>query len=217
MKNMGLGALHLVEPPEQVRGEEARSQAWQAWEVLEGAREWGSLAQAVASATLVVGTSGKAEGTLSPRRFVQEPGAQGVRIALVFGPESSGLTAHELSLCHRVLRIPTHPAQPSLNLAHAVLIVAYEVFLSGGSVSEGEAPTPRATAGELERTLDALSEGLIGIGYLPPEKPSKILGEIRQLLVRAAVTPRDLTLLRGIARQASWAAKEIARARDRKP
>ncbi len=129
--------------------------------------------------------------------------------ALVFGPESSGLTTGELSLCHARVRIPVDPAQPSLNLAQAVLILAYEIRLS----HEGEPPpraTARAEAGELEAALRDLEEGLVGIGYLNRDHPGAILAELRLLLARAGPTPREASLLRGLARQIRWAAGRIA-------
>jgi tRNA/rRNA methyltransferase len=218
MKNMGLRGLRLVSPLPDLQGEECRSQAWQAWDILEGARESGSLAEAVATHTLVVGTSGKAADAWSPRQLALEGAdrAGGGRVALVFGPESTGLTRGELALCHVVVRIPSDPGQPSLNLSQAVLIVAYEVFLSAAEAREHSPGTPRPETGEVEEALTALREGLLGIGYLAPHNPGPILSELRSLLVRAALTPRELTLLRGMARQILWAAREIARAREGK-
>jgi TrmH family RNA methyltransferase len=218
MKNMGLQSLRLVSPPRGVHGEDSRSQAWRAWDIFEGAQESANLAEAVASSTLVVGTSGKAEAAWSPRRLALEGGARagGGRVALVFGPESTGLTREELALCHLVVRIPTDPGQPSLNLAQAVLIVAYEIFLSASTVEQEAPPHPRPEAGEVEAALGALGDGLSGIGYLSPQSGGTILSELRRLLVRAEATSRELTLLRGMGRQILWAAREIARAREGK-
>jgi tRNA/rRNA methyltransferase len=219
MKNMGFPNLILVGPAAGAREEEAHVHAWQAWDVLERARQTESLAEAVHAHTLVVGTSGKAgEGAWSPRRLAQEGPrrAGGGRVALVFGPESAGLTREELARCHLVVKIPTDSAQPSLNLAQAVVIVAYEIFLSAGDKGGDSPRNPRAGAGEIEEALAALGLALQGIGYLNRESPNEILGELRHLLVRAEATPRDVTLLRGMARQILWAAGEIARAREAK-
>jgi TrmH family RNA methyltransferase len=210
MKNMGLSRLVLVDPGE-VGGEEARSQAWQAWDILEGARQEPTLRAAVASASLVVGTSSKAEGW-PPRRLAGES-ARGGSVALVFGPESTGLRREELDLCHEVVRIPASPEQPSLNLAQAVLVVAYEIFVGG---LPSPPLLPSAEAGEIESVLDTLQEGLLGIGFLNPQNPEPVLAELRRLLARAAPTPRELQVLRGLARQVAWAAGEIGRSGARK-
>jgi tRNA/rRNA methyltransferase len=211
MKNMGFTDLVLVDPPPGLRGEEAHAQAWQAWDVLETAREAPTLRAAVKDCSLVVGTSGKADG--EPPRRLAEQGDRG-RVALVFGPESTGLRREELAMCHVVCRIPASCAQPSLNLAQAVLILTYEIFVSG--VPQDSSSTEKASSGEIEEVLESLSGGLLGIGFLNPENPTGVLGELRGLLVRAKATPRDLQLLRGLARQTRWAGAEISRMREPK-
>jgi TrmH family RNA methyltransferase len=166
----------------------------------------------VAESTLVVGTSGReAPGAWTARQMAEEatPLAGGGRVSVVFGPEAAGLTGEELDLCHRRVHIPTDFAQPSLNLAQAVLILAYEIRLSAGRAVPAAAPS-RASAGELEMALADLGQALLGIGYLNPDNPRTILAEIRHLLARAGPTPREVSLLRGLARQIAWAGR-IAR------
>jgi TrmH family RNA methyltransferase len=214
MKNMGLSKLWIVDPP--LGLDEARGFAYGAWDVLDSAQRVSSLLEASSSSTLVVGTSGRAlPGAWTPREFVERAASRagGGRVALVFGPEATGLRRDELELCHAFVHIPTHPAQPSLNLAQAVLLLAYEVFLSEttpSAESEGE----RASSGDIEEALAALKDGLVAISYLNPSNPGAILAEFRGLLVRAAPTPREATLLRGLARQILWAGREIARCRE---
>jgi tRNA/rRNA methyltransferase len=130
---------------------------------------------------------------------------------VVFGPEASGLTLAERELCHEVVTIPADPEQPSLNLAQAVLLLAYELFVSGSDGSREAAEV--ATAGSLERALESLRSALLGIGYLNPKSPDAILAELRRLLARAGPTPREVSLIEGLARQIGWAASEIARRR----
>jgi TrmH family RNA methyltransferase len=136
--------------------------------------------------------------------------ARGGLTALVFGPEASGLTNSELELCHLRVHIPADSAQPSLNLAQAVLVLAYEIRLSHAPEAARPA-APRASAGDVEQAIDELRQGLLGIGYLNPENPEAILAELRALVVRAAPAPREVALLRGMARQIRWAASRIAR------
>ena len=216
MKNMGFSDLALVEPPAGLAEPEARALAYGAWDVLDGARVATSLREAVGGADLVVGTSSRvSEAALTARELADQsrrlPGES--RLALVFGPEDHGLTRAELALCHMQVRIPAHPAQPSLNLAQAVLLLAYELSLAGdASGGPPTAPPARVKAGEFEGAIDALRGGMLAIGYLNQENPEAVLGEVRGLLWRGAPTARELLLLRGLARQMSWAGR---RARER--
>lgn len=213
MKNMGLESLRLVEPPPGLQDPEARALAYGAWDVLDGAGVFPSLLAAVSDATLVVVTSGRPRtGAWTPHRLAREAPslARGGRVALVFGPEASGLSQEEIGLGQVAVRIPTAPEHPSLNLAQAVLIVAYELFVARGE-EVACAPEPPATAGDLEAALTDLREALVGIGYLNPANPSAILAELRALGVRARPTAREASLLRGMARQIGWAAGQIAR------
>jgi tRNA (cytidine32/uridine32-2'-O)-methyltransferase len=212
LKNMGLRSLWLVGVEPGFVAGEARNLAYGAWDVLDAARPAASLREATAAAALVVGTSGRAgPDLLTPRALAGQAAtrAAGGRMALVFGPEASGLLNDELALCHAHVHIPADPAHPSLNLAQAVLVVAYELRLALAPPAPPP-PVERATAGELEAMLDELREGLLGIGYLGRENPDAVLAELRRLAARAAPTAREVTLLRGLARQLRWAGARIA-------
>ncbi len=218
MKAMGLGRLRLVGAPLEVVAPEARALAYGAWDVLDGASRFESLADAVRGSVLVAGTSGRVfEGEVfSPRRLAEEGGGRsgGGRASIVFGPEATGLTREELASCHLTVHVPTHEAQPSLNLAQAVLIVAYEIRLAGlareVAPALGSDMVP-AAAGELEEALADFRGAALGIGYLNPQGPDRLLAEWRRLLARAVPTHREVTLLRGLARQMAFAAQAIAR------
>ena len=96
-----------------------------------------------------------------------------------------------------------------------MLLVAYELRLSALARAEDHpASGSRATAGALEQAIQDLRAALLSIGYLDPASPDHILGEIRDLLTRAAPTPREVNLLRGLARQVAWAGR-VARERPR--
>ena len=129
------------------------------------------------------------------------------RLSIVFGPESSGLTNQELALCHVRVRIPTSLEHPSLNLAQAVLVLAYELHVARAPAARVEGPLV-ASAGVLEDAVQELREALLGIGYLNPAQPDEVLSELRGLLLRSRPTPREVTLLRGLARQIAWAGKK---------
>jgi TrmH family RNA methyltransferase len=222
MKNMGLTRLCLVEPPVGLSDPEARALAYGAWDVLDGARVAPSLADAVAASTFVVGTTGRdLPGAWTPRRLAREASGRsaGGALSVVFGPEASGLTSAELALCHVEVHAPTHPDHASINLAQAVLLVAYELRLATGAGEAGgseDAAPDQATAGELEAAVQDLRAALLDAGYLDPANPDLILAELRRLLARAAPTRREVTLLRGLARQVGWAGR-VARGRSATP
>jgi tRNA (cytidine32/uridine32-2'-O)-methyltransferase len=213
MKNMGLRTLWLVDPGPGLDEPEARALAYGAWDVLDGARRAPSVLEAVSASGAVVGTSAlEVEGAWSPRRLAAEaPSLAGGRVlSLVFGPEATGLTVAERALCHLLVRIPSDPRQPSLNLAQAVLLVAYELrlaYLAGGAATPAREAEPRASAGEVEQAVSELREGLVAIGYLDAQNPDRVLAELRGLVTRARPTPREVVLLRGLARQVAWAGR----------
>jgi len=216
MKNMGFASLHLVDPRPFDAGE-ARRLAHNATEVLATARHWPSLAAAVADCRWVVGTTRRAgrrrRATLAPRDLARvASGEERARrpLALVFGPEEDGLAAPELALCHDVVRIPTHPAHPSLNLAQAVLLVAYELRLAApevASAAAGRLRRPEAAAAELEQLYAHLEEALLAIQFVSRDTAPHRMLDLRRLLGRARLEPAEVRLLRGICRQALWAAR----------
>ena len=203
MKNMGLRSLRLVGPPAGLDGAEARALAYGAWWRKPCARRWPAARSWSGRPDALCLTHGRLAGEAAAR-------AGGGRTALVFGPEASGLRNDELALCHVNVHIPADPEHPSLNLAQAVLILAYEIRLSSAGSPPATDPE-RATAAEIETALDDLADALLAIGYLNPHNPGKVLAEVRGLLARAGPTPRETTLLRGMARQILWAGRSVAR------
>jgi tRNA/rRNA methyltransferase len=204
--NAGLAGLDLVSPADW-RSVEAWRTAWGATAVLEGARVFDDLRAAVGQASYVVGFSRRAqEGvTLDVRDVARELQAlpSTATAALVFGPETSGLSLEELALCGRVATIPSHSGQPSFNLSHAVLVVAYEVFRATPSATTR--PT-LATHAEKERVLALLFDGLRAIHAFGGARPG-VYGRLwRGLLQRMDLTPREA---RGLAHMA----RKMARAR----
>lgn len=214
LKNMGLRSVALVGPDPGLEAPAARALAYGAWDVLDDLRPHASLREAVAACTIVAGTSGRPDPEAwTPRRLAADGAARaaGGRLAVVFGPEAEGLRNDELALCHLRVHIPTDPAQHSLNLAQAVLIVAYELRLAASTGAEAIRPRNEAApAREIEAALDDLREALLAIGYLNPDNPDAIVAELRRVLSRASVTSREATLLRGMARQILWSARRVA-------
>lgn len=204
ISNTGLAGLDLVQPCD-FRTVEAWRMAWRSEDVLEQARVFESLEAARESAVYVAGFAGR-EGKkvepITPRQMAAEVAALdgNAEAALVFGCESRGLTEEELGLCHRRVRIPSHPRQPSLNLSQAVMVSAYEIFLAA---SEGSSPggPERAAAGDADLALGAFREALLEIGFLPRDNPESRFVEWRELFGRAGLTPREVRVLLALARR----------------
>ena len=204
VRNTGLGALRLVAPGDW-RTVECWRTAWGSQDVLETAEVFDDLGSAIADATRAFAFSGRRDQGVA-RLDVRDAAAaigdasDDERTCLVFGPEDSGLTRDELSLCgHRVL-IPAHAGQPSLNLSHAVMVAAYEVFRAGAP----SAPAPRrATHEEKDAMLARLREGLLAVGALRRANVDRYFREWRALFSRADLTPKEVQLLEHLARTMS--------------
>jgi tRNA/rRNA methyltransferase len=221
MANMGLGRLLLVEPAPPL-GDLARAFAMHAHDVLDGAERHPDLGSALARFEIVVGTASLRERdwpqpVLAPREL---PGwlareAAHASVALVFGPEVSGLANQELARANVLVSIPAAPAQPTLNLAQAVLILAYELYVARGAPGAiAKAPVARASVRQVERVFGDL-EGLLGeTRFARDTTILKVSRDLRQMLARAAVTEREATILSGILRRARHA---LARALPRPP
>ena len=202
IRNTGLVGLDLVAPGDW-RTVECWRTAWGAQEVLKAARVFPDLAAALNGCGYVAALSGK-RGPRVAWLDVREMAAEWARQpddengALVFGPETSGLTRDELALCGRRVTIPAHPAQPSLNLSHAVMVVAYEVFRAG---RQPEQAPRRASLPEKEEMLALLRQGLRAIEALPAENTDGYFREWRALFQRADLTPKEVRLLEHMARR----------------
>jgi TrmH family RNA methyltransferase len=136
--------------------------------------------------------------------------------SIVFGCESRGLTEEELCLCERRVRIPAHPRQPSLNLAQAVMVAGYEVFVESQAAERGEG-LPRATHEERERALESFQAALLDLGFLPPDRPEARFVEWREIFGRAGLTPRETRILLALGRRIRNVAAIARKARERSP
>lgn len=202
IRNTGLAGLDLVAPCDW-RTVECWRTAWGSQEVLEQARVFPDLASALAAAGLTVALSGRrlpGAPVVEVREAALEVAALGEdeTAALVFGPETHGLTFEEMALCGRRSVIPAHSAQPSLNLSHAVMVAAYEVFRA--DKRRGSGPR-RASHEEKERMLGLLREGLRAIEALPGANTDGYFLEWRALFQRADLTPKEVRLLEHMARK----------------
>jgi TrmH family RNA methyltransferase len=204
MKNMGLEDLSLVAPLS-FPSAEATARASGADDVLARARCVDTLEEAIADATLVIGASARSRTltmpALDPREcaelVAQQPRAG--RTAIVFGRERTGLTNDELDRCHYLMRIPTNPEYPSLNVAAAVQVIAYELRMTLAPATAGAASRYRfATAEDMERFYRHLEETLIAIDFLDADNPRQLMRRLRRLFGRARPNENEINILRGI-------------------
>lgn len=211
MANMGITDLALAAPRE-LDIFEAKKMACHALPVLEARREFPTLAAAVADCGLVMGTSARdglyRQHARSPREWAGRAleASAGGKVALVFGPEDNGLSNEDLALCTQVIRIPTHAQCSSLNLAQAVLICCYELFLKGGEYEPPAEKAEEATSRLRERMFEIWRETLLQIGFMEDEKADHMMLGLRRILSRGPLTEDDVRIMLGIARQMQWAA-----------
>ncbi|MGR8929675.1 MAG: RNA methyltransferase [Gammaproteobacteria bacterium] len=209
MKNMGMDRLRLVRPKFFPHAD-ATARASGADDVLKLAQVHGSLPEALADCHVVLGASARDRTISWPSVTARECAEKWVEgkteqnIALVFGRENSGLKNHELDLCNYLLRIPCNPAYSSLNLAAAVQVVCYELFVTSGreyASSIGDrGEEPLATVGQMEAFYQHLHQTMADIGFLHPERSQSIMRRLRRVFNRTQLDAKELDILRGILR-----------------
>jgi TrmH family RNA methyltransferase len=208
MSNFGFPHLRVVNPYEKAF-RTARS-AVGATELLASAKEYTSVADAVADCTLVVGT------TAVRHREVQHPlrrleyGARLIRqhmgsgpVALLFGSERFGLSKEDLSYCHWLIRIPTREQHISMNLGQAVAICLYELIRDGRAAAKSEKRV-LATGGEVERVTVLLAEVLSTSSYMLPQRAAETEQRIRRMVRRLKLSAQDVEAWLGILRHIQW-------------
>jgi len=205
MSNFGFGTLRVVNSYE-VAFREARS-AVGASEVLSQAKQYPSVAEAIADSTLVVGTTAVGHRELKHQvRRLEEAGEIISRhagaVALLFGSEKTGLSNDDLACCHWLLRIPTCEEHFSMNLGQAVAVCLYELVRQSNSVLESE-PPQAAPAGMLDRTTSVLTEALYRKGYMTAEAVDATKEKVRRLIRRLNLSKEDAETLLGMVRHVS--------------
>jgi TrmH family RNA methyltransferase len=196
--------------------ETARS-AVDASTVLAGAAAFGSVAEAVADCTLVIGTTAVGERALqhpllalpeAAGKMSAELSSASARVALLFGSEKTGLSNDELSHCTWLLTIPMaqhdEVRHPSMNLGQAVAVCLYELVRAQATVSGGDVERVAASAGELERLTGLLAEVLEETGYTRRHPANCEPEQIRRLVRRMNIEASDAPIWMGILRQILW-------------
>ena len=207
MKNMGIRDLALVRP-KVFPHEDATARASGAEDILDNASVFDALPDAISDCVYVAGASARSRTinwpSMGPRECASRLVAESRRgsVAVVFGPEKSGLSNEDLDHCHTLLTIPTDPDFSSLNLAMAVQVLTYELrcarSVDAGPVFESEAPP--ATSEEMEFFYEHLERVLRDIRFLDPENPRHLMRRMRRLFIRARPDHNETNILRGILR-----------------
>ena len=211
MRNCGMTELHLVNP-DPIQRDLADALAVHAKDVLDTMQIHSSLRAAVSPCGLVVGTTCRTglyregAGRLEARAAEIVTSLKSNRVALVFGPEDSGLSNEDLRCCHTLLTIPTDPTFASLNVAQAVLLCCHAVF-RGARQTQADDPPVVASSERQELMYAKLKAALLQVGFLPQDNPEHIMLALRRLFGRAGLEDRDVRILLGIAHQIEWYAK----------
>jgi tRNA (cytidine32/uridine32-2'-O)-methyltransferase len=209
MKNMGLAHLYLVQP-KKFPSLEASALAAGADDILTNAVITDSLEAALGDCQLVIGTSVRERylhrKIFNPKECAQKTFAavqSGQETALVFGTESSGLSNEDLKLCQYQVTIPSDPNFASLNLAAAVLLIAYEIRAAAGlaenvNISPLRPGEEIVTQEDLERFYVHLEEMLMSVDFLDAKNPRHLMGRLRLLFGRTHLSKTEVNILRGI-------------------
>ncbi|WP_052378660.1 RNA methyltransferase [Polycyclovorans algicola] len=209
MRTMGFEELVLVSP-ERFPHPQARALASNALPVVENARVVGSLQEAIADCGWVVATSARprhlGDEPLTPWDFAEtaQTRAKRAKVALVFGPERTGLSNEDLERCNAVIMVPTDPTYASLNLAQAVQLMTWELRKAGlaevpkvSAKHEHPSYAP-PTADEMAHFYEHLERVLLKTGFLDPRNPRLLMRRLRQFYHRAQPDRNELNILRGI-------------------
>jgi len=212
MKTMGLSKLSLVNPNE-FPSKHASALACSAADVLDQATVSPHLHDALGDAHLIIGTSARLRNQQTPCLSVQsaakmiiKTASEGKKVALLFGPERTGLDNQALAVCHYHLYIDANPDYSSLNLAAAVQIVAYEIYQAHlQSIPANNATGSShqlASFKEMQDFYAHLSVTLKDLDMLNDKNPKGIMKHLSQVFKRAQPYTQELRLLRGFLKQA---------------
>jgi len=211
MKNMTISELCLVKP-KVFPSADATARAAGSDDILSSAVVYDSLNEAVADCQVVLGASAR-DRTISwpeltareaAEKFVTTASQSKAKVAIVFGRENSGLKNHELDCCHYLLRIPCNASYSSLNLAAAVQVVCYELFIETDQMANSSIgdknETTLASMQQMDMFYQHLQETLADIGFLHKDKSQSIMRRLRRIYNRIALDTKEVDILRGILR-----------------
>ena len=206
MLNFGLTDMRLVVPRDGWPNPDAGPAASGADVVLERAQVFGTVQEAIADCSTVYATTVRRRDlvmpVLTPEQMAGEIAASDQPTALLFGAERSGLETDEVALANAIVTVPINPEFASLNLAQAVILLAYEWSKrSPLAVPPAKDLEPPAPHGELEGMIAQLNEVLLDKGYFhPPSRTQATRNTIRTIFTKTGWSSREVKAVRGILR-----------------
>jgi tRNA/rRNA methyltransferase len=206
MLNFGLTEMRLVAPRDGWPNPEAGPAASGADLVLAQAQVFGTVQNAIADCSQVFASTVRRRDlvmpVVSPEEMADQIATSPERSAILFGPERSGLETDEVALANAIVTVPINPEFASLNLAQAVILLAYEWSKRGElaqpTVKDLEAPAPHR---ELEGLIEQLNDELSGKGYFhPPSRTKATKNTLRTIFTKTGWSSREVKAVRGVIR-----------------
>jgi tRNA/rRNA methyltransferase len=209
MANFGLSRLRLVKPKQAWPNDKAHMMAAGADRILDSAVLYDDLPSAIADCTLVLATTARSHDQAKPVVGAAEAAAAmapriaaGETVGILFGRERNGLENDEVALADCIVTLPVNPAFASLNLAQAVIIVAYEWFKlqsSGGLPFAMPQKSPPAGKQQLLAFFSAIERELEKVEFFrPPDKRETMQINLRNIFTRMVPTQQDIQTLHGV-------------------
>ena len=204
MKNMGLANLSLINP-KKFPHQDAVALAGNATDVLDNAKIFTSIQEAVKNSKVIYATSARDRTiewpTLSARDAaleMQELVMNEIQVSILFGREDRGLTNDELQLANKHLIIPAHPDYPVLNIAMSTQIVCYELYQAAQKSSiESWQDFPEYTSEELNNLIDHFNETVEALELVDPKNPKQIMTRMERMFRRLYPDQMEGNFLRG--------------------
>jgi tRNA/rRNA methyltransferase len=204
MKTMGIADLRLV-APKRFPDAEATALASSARDVLDAARVFATLEEALGDSVHAVGFSSRSRDLSHAPRALRDAAPEIVAasaagpVALVFGNETFGLTNEELGRCQSLVMIPANPEYASLNLAAAVQVACYELATTARAhVAAAEPARNAATVEDIEGLFTHWQSSMVESGFLDPQEPKRLMERMRRLFARGGLEREEVKFLRGM-------------------
>jgi tRNA (cytidine32/uridine32-2'-O)-methyltransferase len=204
MKNMGLANLSLINP-KKFPHQEATALAGNATDVLDNAKIFSSIQEAVNTSKVIYATSARERTIEWPTLAandaaseIQELVANEIEVSILFGREDRGLTNDELQLANKHLIIPAHPDYPVLNIAMSTQVVCYELYQAAKKNSvDSWQDFPEYTSEELNNLIDHFNETVIALELVDPNNPKQIMTRMERMFRRLYPDQMEGNFLRG--------------------
>jgi len=203
IKTMGFDKLCLINPIGHPHSE-ARARSAGALDVLLGAEVFDNFQDAIKDCGLIIGTTARTRRISVPVTNIRETAPSVVAeakqkpVAVIFGPEKSGLINEQVDCCNQLVNIPSIGSYKSLNLAMAVQIVAYELRVASEALPAEIKARNLASNEDIELFYNHLNQVLLETGFLDPKNPKQLMRRLRSLFNRAQMDENEINIMRGI-------------------